>query len=59
MAHPYAKEGHKNDPKWVGGLHQYKETMKAKSDDLKATVRNHERDPKMVAVAAYEKKGSK
>lgn len=50
MAHPYKAAAHKNDPKWVRNLNQYVE--KAKTEDVKAVIRNYGGDEKATTEAA-------
>lgn len=51
MAHPYKAAGHKNDPKWVGGLNKY--VVPAVNDDAKAVIRNYGGDAATTKKAAY------
>ena len=51
MSHPYKREAHKQDPKWLKNLNQYVE--KATEADVTDTIRNYGGDSKTTAKAAY------
>ena len=51
MAHPYSKAGHKQDPKWLQGLNNYKD--KAEKADTERVIKNYDASPAITRKASY------